>query len=150
VSKLSFQAFCIEFYSKHIQKPSPEVYALFAKSGLLDMLKTDYDDLHGMGMEALMQFFDEYLAKGLSSPETMNAETIEHCQVRTINVPEIIKILCHYYSISEDEALKRFYESATGANYADDETGLYGQSALHIVGLFIMEQDGDIDKSRLQ
>ena len=122
---------------------------MFARSGLLDMLKTDYDDLHGMGMEALMQFFDEYLAKELSSPETMNAETIEHCQVRSINVPEIVKILCHYYNISEDEALKRFYESATGANYADDETGLYGQSALHIAGLFIVEQDGDIDHSRL-
>ena len=149
MSELSFQAFCIEFYSKHIQKPSPEVYALFAKSGLLNMLKTDYDDLHGMGMEALMQFFDEYLAKELASPETMNAETIEHCQVRSINVPEIVKILCHYYNISEDEALKRFYESATGANYADDETGLYGQSALHIAGLFIVEQDGDIDHSRL-
>ena len=35
-------------------------------------------------------------------------------------------------------------------NYADEETGLYGQSALHIVGLFIMEQDGNIDESRLQ
>ena len=66
MSKLSFQTFCIEFYSKHIQKPSPEVYALFDRSGLLDMLKTDYDDLHGMGMEALMQFFDEYLAKELA------------------------------------------------------------------------------------
>ena len=149
MSELSFQTFCIEFYSKHIQKPSPEVYALFARSGLLDMLKTDYDDLHGMGMEALMQFFDEYLAKELSSPETMNAETIEHCQVRSINVPEIVKIFCHYYRIGENEALKRFYESATGANYADDETGLYGQSALHIAGLFIVEQDGDIDHSRL-
>ena len=149
MSELSFQTFCIEFYSKHIQKPSPEVYALFARNGLLDMLKTDYDDLHGMGMEALMQFFDEYLAKELSSPETMNAETIEHCQVRSINVSEIIKILCRYYDISEDEALKRFYESATGANYADDETGLYGQSALHIAGLCIVEQDGDINHSRL-
>ena len=149
MSELSFQTFCIEFYSKHIQKPSPEVYALFAQSGLLDMLKTDYDDLHGMGMETLMQFFDEYLAKELASPETMNAETIEHCQVRSINVPEIVKILCRYYNISEDEALKRFYESATGANYADDETGLYGQSSLHIAGLFIVEQDGDIDHSRL-
>ena len=149
MSELPFQTFCIEFYSKHIQKSSPEVYAMFAESGLLELLKTDYDDLHGMGMEALMQFFDEYLAKELSSPETMNAETIEHCQVRSINIPEIVKILCHYYSIGEDEALKRFYKSATGANYADDETGLYGQSALHIAGLFIVEQDGDIDHSRL-
>ena len=61
MSKLSFKTFCIEFYSKHIQKPSPEVYELFRTSGLLEMLDTDYEDLHGMGMEALMQFFDEYI-----------------------------------------------------------------------------------------
>ena len=74
---------------------------------------------------------------------------IEHNLVRATVIPEIVKILCHYYSIDEDEALKRFYESAAGANFADDETGLYGQSALHIAGLFIVEQDGEIDLSRL-
>ena len=74
---------------------------------------------------------------------------IEHNLVRATNIPQIVKILGRYYNIREDEALKRFYESATGANYADDETGLYGQSALHIAGLFIVEQDGDIDHSRL-
>ena len=42
MSELSFQTFCIEFYSRHIQRPGPEVYELFRKSGLLDMLKTDY------------------------------------------------------------------------------------------------------------
>ena len=65
MSELSFQTFCIEFYSRHIQTTGPEVYDLFQKSGLLKMLETDYEDLHGMGMEALMQFFDEYLAKEL-------------------------------------------------------------------------------------
>ena len=29
------------------------------------MLHTDYEDLHGMGMEELMCFFDEYLKKEL-------------------------------------------------------------------------------------
>ena len=75
--------------------------------------------------------------------------TIEHNLVRATVIPEIVRILCRYYNISEDEALKRFYESATGANFADDETGLYGQSALHVAGLFVEEQDGDIDLSRL-
>ena len=149
MSELSFQTFCIEFYSKHIQKSSPEVYAMFAESGLLELLKTDYDDLHGMGMEAQMQFFDEYLAKKLALQKSADITVIEHSEVRSVNVPQIVKILCHYYNISEDEALKRFYESATGANLADEETGLYGQSALHIAGLFIVEQDGDIDHSRL-
>ena len=63
MSVLSFQTFCIEFYIRHTQKPGNEVYELFSRSGLLELLKTDYEDLHGMDMEALMQFFDEYLAK---------------------------------------------------------------------------------------
>ena len=63
MSKLSFKTFCIEFYANHTGKTSPEVYAEFEESGLLKELDDDYEDLHGMGMEALMQMFDEYLGK---------------------------------------------------------------------------------------
>jgi len=63
MSKLSFQAFCVEFYANHTGKTGPQVYAEFKKSGLLKELDHDYEDLHGMGMEALMQMFDEYLGK---------------------------------------------------------------------------------------
>ena len=150
MSELSFKTFCIEFYSKHIQKPGPEVYELFRTSGLLDMLETDYEDLHGMGMEALMQFFDEYLAKELKEIQLSAFPIIEHNLVRATVTPEIIRLISKYYQIGENEALQRFYQSKTAENYADEETGLYGQSALHIVGLFIMEQDGHIDESRLQ
>lgn len=61
MSQLSFQTFCIEFYSHHIQKRSDEVYRIFEKEGVLDLLVNDYEDLHGMGMEYLMEFIDEYL-----------------------------------------------------------------------------------------
>jgi hypothetical protein len=37
-----------------------------------------------------------------------------------------------------------FYTSATAASLADDETGLYGQSALYIFSLFVAEIE-DID-----
>ena len=37
MSRLSFQTFCIEFYSHHIQKNSSEVYDLFEKEGVLDL-----------------------------------------------------------------------------------------------------------------
>ena len=56
MSAVRFQTFCIEFYSRHIQKPSPAVYATFSKTGLLDMLKPDREDRHGMGVEAWRQF----------------------------------------------------------------------------------------------
>ena len=73
----------------------------------------------------------------------------EHNLVRALVTPQIVSILGQYYGIDPDEAMRRFYESKTAANYADDETGLYGQSALFVAGLFIMEQDGAIDESRL-
>lgn len=63
MSKLSFQTFCIEFYSNHIKMSSNEVYHLFEKEGVLELLERDYEDLHGMSMEYMMQFLDEYLEK---------------------------------------------------------------------------------------
>ena len=61
MSQLSFIAFCVEHYAEYTHKTGPEIYKLFNIEGLLNMLKTDYEDLHGMGLEYLMQFFDEYL-----------------------------------------------------------------------------------------
>lgn len=61
MSKISFISFCVEYYAEHIHKPSNEVYKLFKKEKLIEFLENDYDDLHGMGMEYLMQLFDEYL-----------------------------------------------------------------------------------------
>lgn len=61
MSRLSFKTFCIENYSYHVQKPDTEVYRIFEEQGILQMLDDDYEDLHGMGTEYLMQLFDEYL-----------------------------------------------------------------------------------------
>ncbi len=61
MSKLSFKVFCLELYAEHSHATSTEVYDLFCGSGLLELLDKDYDDLHGMSMEYLMQYFDEYL-----------------------------------------------------------------------------------------
>ncbi len=40
---------------------SSQVYKLFDKTKLLELLDLDYEDLHGMGLEYLMKFIDEYL-----------------------------------------------------------------------------------------
>lgn len=66
MSKTSFKAFCVEFYANHTGRTGPEVYDEFKRTGLLKELDDDYEDLHGMGMEALMQMFDEYLGKETS------------------------------------------------------------------------------------
>ena len=64
-----------------------------------------------------------------------------HATVRAAMLPDIIQLLMEHYHWTEEETLDRFYQSATGANYADDDTGLYGQSALYVSGLFTEEID---------
>ncbi len=61
LSKLSFKVFCIENYAEYKNVNSSQVYELFEKTKLIELLDSDYGDLHGMGLEFLMQFIDEYL-----------------------------------------------------------------------------------------
>ena len=65
---------------------------------------------------------------------------MNHSTTRATILPEIIRKIMTHDNLSEDEALKAFYSSATGASFADDETGLYGQSPTYIFGLYVQEQ----------
>ena len=53
---------------------------------------------------------------------------MNHSTTRATILPEIIRKIMAHDHLSEDEALRAFYFSATGASFANDETGLYGQS----------------------
>lgn len=71
---------------------------------------------------------------------------MSHATIRATLIPEIIRLIADKYNIPEKEALDRFYTSETGASFSDDETGLYGQSALYIFGLFTEEMSEGIKK----
>ncbi len=137
MSKLSFKTFCIELYAEHIGKDSTDVYALFCTSGLLDLLEKDYDDLHGMSMEYLMQYFDEYLKHSISSLPNQN---IFHSMYNATIIPEIVKLISDKYYLSEQDAMDVFYKSNMAKALNDPETGLYGHSALFIFSQFVMEK----------
>ncbi|MDR1100146.1 MAG: hypothetical protein LBL28_06655 [Treponema sp.] len=62
-----------------------------------------------------------------------------HGMVKAIIIPEIVKLITQKYAVPERKALDMFYTSATIAALNDDETGLYGQSALYIFSLFVEE-----------
>ncbi|MCM1306366.1 MAG: hypothetical protein NC037_04330 [Bacteroides sp.] len=64
-----------------------------------------------------------------------------HSTIRATILPEIIKLICNDKNVSEQQALDMFYTSKTGESFADDETGLYGQSPLYIYGLFKEETE---------
>jgi len=64
---------------------------------------------------------------------------MSHEAVKALLVPDIVRLISEKYQISEKDALDRFYASATAVNFGDDETGLYGQSALFIFSLYLEE-----------
>lgn len=66
----------------------------------------------------------------------------EHHLVRATIIPEVVRLIAERFGISEDEALDRFYRSATAQNLADEENGLYGQSALFVFGQYLQEMSG--------
>jgi hypothetical protein len=65
-----------------------------------------------------------------------------HGTIRAVTLKKIIPLVMERFNCGENEALKKFYESHTGACYADDDTGLYGQSAYYVVDLFSEECSG--------
>lgn len=65
----------------------------------------------------------------------------EHHLIRATIIPEVVKLIAERFGITEDVALARFYKSATAQNLADEENGLYGQSALFIFGQYLEEME---------
>ena len=64
MSRLSFKTFCIELYADHKSMLSNEVYALFEKNGILQMLDEDYDMLHGHGFGYVINDIEEIIENG--------------------------------------------------------------------------------------
>ena len=69
---------------------------------------------------------------------------MSHGTVRAAILPDVIRMICEKFQMNEERALDAFYTSATGANFSDDETGFYGQSALYIFGQFCEEMGAPI------
>ena len=63
MSELSFKTYCIENYAEYKNDSSSKIFNQFDKSGLLEHLETDYEDLHGLGKEFLMDYFDKWLGE---------------------------------------------------------------------------------------
>ena len=68
-------------------------------------------------------------------------EDINQSTIKATILPTVIHLIMDRYHLIEAEALDKFYRSATGAAFADDETGLYGQSPNYLFGLYVQEQE---------
>ena len=61
---------------------------------------------------------------------------MEHILSKTILISQTVELIAKKYKLSLDEARSRFYESSVIEMLDDDETGLYGESALYLLSLY--------------
>ena len=59
-----------------------------------------------------------------------------HVLSKTILISQTIELIAKKYKLSIEEARDRFYKSNVIKMLDDDETGLYGESALYLLSLF--------------
>ena len=61
---------------------------------------------------------------------------MEHVLAKTILISQTIELIAKKYKLSIEEARNQFYQSEVVEMLDDDETGLYGESALFLLSLF--------------
>ena len=65
---------------------------------------------------------------------------MEHVLSKTILISQTIELIAKQYKLPIEEARDRFYKSSVAEMLDDDETGLYGESALYLLSLFNEQQ----------
>lgn len=66
---------------------------------------------------------------------------MEHVLAKTILITQTIELIARKYKLSLEEARDRFYRSGVIDLLDDDETGLYGESALYLLSLYERMQE---------
>ena len=61
---------------------------------------------------------------------------MEHVLSKTILISQTIELIAKKYKLSIEDARNRFYQSDVIEMLDDDETGLYGESALYLLSLY--------------
>ena len=131
-----FIIICVEQYAASVNKSSGITYNELNEAGIIDELKEDYEDMHGMSTYCI----NEYINKRLDlNAMVKEIENNQHILSKTILITQTIELIAKKYKLSIDEARNNFYSSKVIKMLDDDETGLYGESALYLLSLYEKE-----------
>lgn len=61
---------------------------------------------------------------------------MEHVLSKTILITQTVELIAKKYKLTIEEARDRFYKSDVVRMLDDDNTGLYGESALYLLSLY--------------
>ena len=59
-----FIVMCVEQYASSVNQSSNVIYFMLNKAGIIDELKDDYEDMHGMSTYSLNEYIDKRLQGG--------------------------------------------------------------------------------------
>ena len=74
---------------------------------------------------------------------------MEHVLAKTILISQTVELIAKKYKLSIDEARNRFYESDVVEMLDDDETGLYGSSALYLLSLYDIYLKKEVEDKKI-
>ena len=127
-----FIVMCVEQYASSVDKGSAFIYNKLSEAGIINELIDDYEDMHGMSTYSL----NEYITKRLDEIVKNGDQMKGHTSSKIILISQTIELIAKKYKLSIEEARDRFYKSNVIEMLDDDETGLYGESALYLLSLF--------------
>ncbi|MBQ9265574.1 MAG: GNAT family N-acetyltransferase [Bacilli bacterium] len=127
-----FIVMCVEQYASSVNQSSGTIYNELNKAGIIDELKEDYEDMHGMSTYSI----NEYIGKRLDADVSQEPTNDNHILSKTILISQTIELIAKKYKLSIEESRNRFYQSDVIEMLDDDETGLYGESALYLLSLY--------------
>ena len=123
---------CVEQDASSINEGSGATYKKLKEYGILDELKDDYEDIHGMSTYSI----NKYINKRLGLNDNNQASRKNHTTTNMILIGQTVELIAKEYKLSIEEARNRFYESDVINLLDDEETGLYSESALYLLSLF--------------
>ena len=127
-----FIILCIEEYASITNQHSRAIYVKLNEAGIINELKNDYEDMHGMSAYSI----NEYIGKRLDADVSQEPTNDNHILSKIILISQVIELIAKKYKLSIEEARNRFYQSEVVEMLDDDETGLYGESALYLLSLY--------------
>ena len=131
-----FIVMCIEQYASYVNKGSSIVYNKLNEMGIINELRDDYEDMHGMSTYSLNEYIDKRLGEIKELLHISKDLKMDHVLSKTTLILDTIELIAKKYKLSIDEARNKFYESDVVEMLDDDETGLYGSSALYLLSLY--------------
>ncbi len=56
-----FVVMCIEEYAEYVNQPSYAIYPELKEKGVIDLLREDYEDMHGFSWQYINAYIHDYL-----------------------------------------------------------------------------------------